>query len=51
MWFGDLMGFEEKSHDTVHNSIDLDGEYLISKVNGMKILFFKRLLNLIYWRW
>lgn len=36
MWFKRLTGFSEKSINYVQENIELDGEYIISKVNGNK---------------
>jgi hypothetical protein len=37
MWFERLTGFREKSPERVRRNLQLDGEYLISTVNGRKI--------------
>lgn len=39
MWFEDLMGFVEVSHDNVHKNIILDDQVLVSNVNGRKFQY------------
>ena len=39
MWFKDLMGFDELNPDQVRENILIDGNYMISKVNGKKYIF------------
>jgi len=37
MWFERLMGFAEQSPEQVRANIDVDGEELVSKVNGSRV--------------
>lgn len=37
MWFQDVMGFAEESPEQVRTNIELDGETLVSRVNGRRV--------------
>ncbi len=37
MWFERLMGFAEESPDQVRKNIQVDGEFLVSRVNGRRV--------------
>ena len=39
MWFEDLMGFPEESPAQVRANIELDGAFLVSKVNGARVRY------------
>lgn len=39
MWFKELMGFEEISPENVKNNTYIDGEHIISKINGKSYQF------------
>ena len=39
MWFQQLMGFSEESPDQVRRNILVDGEHLVSRVNGARVAF------------
>jgi len=41
MWFQSLTGFSEKSPEQVRENLFLNGEYLVSKVNGKRFRFGK----------
>lgn len=38
-WFEQLTGFPERSIDEVHSQLTVDGEYLVSSVNGKRLAF------------